>query len=49
MSLHNAHVLLYLRWRHFLAVKCLQSFAQLHFYTLYQLELDVNWRPDHLR
>ena len=40
MSLHNAHVLLYLRWRHFLAVKYHNIGEQLHFNMLYYIEME---------
>jgi hypothetical protein len=37
--LHNAHVLKYMRWQHFLAVANRRHFAQIVWATWYQMEL----------
>lgn len=45
---HNAHVLLQLRFMHWLSIRYKSPLSQLHYYTLYQLELDPNWKPEHM-
>jgi hypothetical protein len=46
---HNAHVLMYIRFMHWLSIKYSKPISQLHYYTLYQQELDPNWKPEHMR
>jgi hypothetical protein len=46
---HNAHILLYFRFMHFVSVTHRLPFSQIHYYTLYNQELDPNWKPEHMR
>lgn len=46
--LHNYHVYRYYRWLRWLAERDRRFMAQLHFYTLAELELDPAWKARHL-
>lgn len=47
--LHNHHVYQYYRWLEWVTGQDHHYFAQLHFYTMAERELDPSWRPEHLR
>jgi hypothetical protein len=45
----NGHVLVWIRFNLFLATKYKRHLAQLSWYTQYMLELDPEWKPEHMR
>jgi len=46
--LNNYHVYQYYCWLEWVTGQDHHYMAQLHFYTLAQLELDPNWKPEHM-
>lgn len=46
--LSNYHVYQYYRWLEWVTEQDHHYMAQLHFYTLAELELDPEWKAEHL-